>query len=51
MKQTMKRNRASRRYRLLRDLKWIAILWCAGFGGAVLLTLPFHLLVMAMMRK
>ncbi|HVE10941.1 MAG TPA: hypothetical protein VNE00_27055 [Paraburkholderia sp.] len=26
-------------------LKWLAILWCAGFGATFLLVLPFHLLV------
>jgi len=26
-------------------MKWLAILWCAGFGATFLLVLPFHLLV------
>ncbi|MFT4064492.1 hypothetical protein [Paraburkholderia sp.] len=51
MKPATQRNPANRRHRLLHDLKWVAILWCVGFGGAVLLVLPFHFLVMAMMRK
>jgi hypothetical protein len=51
MKSTIERESASRRRRFLHDLKWTAILWCVGFGGAVLLTLPFHFLVKAMMRN
>jgi hypothetical protein len=51
MKPTIKREPASRRHRFLHDLKWIAILWCVGFGATVLLTLPIHYLVMAMIRK
>jgi hypothetical protein len=26
-------------------VKWLVILWCAGFGATFLLVLPFHLLV------
>jgi hypothetical protein len=51
MKSTIKREPASRHHRFLHDLKWIAILWCVGFGATMLLTLPIHFLVMAMMRK
>jgi hypothetical protein len=35
----------------LHNLKWMFILWCVGFGATVLLTLPFHFLVEAMMKK
>ncbi|POR46716.1 hypothetical protein B0G62_12232 [Paraburkholderia eburnea] len=35
----------------LHNLKWMFILWCVGFGATVLLTLPFHFLVEAMMHK
>lgn len=41
----------NRPHPFLHDLKWTAILWCAGFGATALLALPFHFLVMAMMRK
>ena len=51
MKPIIERPPANRRHRFLHDLKWIAILWCVGFGGAVLLTLPLHFLVMSMMHK
>jgi hypothetical protein len=47
----MKRDSRDRRQRFMHDLKWIAILWCVGFGATVLLTLPFHFLVMAMINK
>jgi hypothetical protein len=47
----MKRESRNRRQRFLHDLKWIAILWGIGFGATVLLTLPFHFLVMAMIHK
>ncbi|MBB2931570.1 hypothetical protein [Paraburkholderia silvatlantica] len=47
----MTREPRNRRHRFLNDLKWIAVLWCVGFGATVLLTLPFHFLVMAMMKK
>lgn len=47
----MKRKPSDRRHGFLHDLKWMAILWCVGFGATVLLTLPFHFLVTAMMRK
>jgi hypothetical protein len=47
----MEREPTVRRRGLLHDLKWIAILWCVGVGAAVLLTLPFHILVTAMMHK
>jgi hypothetical protein len=26
-------------------IKWLVILWCAGFGATFLVVLPFHLLV------
>ncbi|SMG58868.1 hypothetical protein [Paraburkholderia susongensis] len=51
MKPTIKREPANRQHRFLHDLKWIAILWCVGFGGTALLALPIHFLVMEMMRK
>ncbi|MFP6561673.1 hypothetical protein WJ542_25695 [Paraburkholderia sp. B3] len=47
----MKREPTERGRGFLHDLKWIAILWCVGVGGALLLTLPFHLLVTAMIHK
>lgn len=47
----MKGASGDRRHRFLNDLKWTAILWCVGFGATVLLALPFHFLVTAMMRK
>jgi hypothetical protein len=48
---TMKREPRNRRHGFWHDLKWIALLWCVGFGATVLLALPFHFLVMAMMHK
>lgn len=47
----MKREPSDRRHNFLHDLKWMLILWCLGFGATALLVLPFHFLVMAMMRK
>ncbi|MFX1766974.1 hypothetical protein PWP93_31205 [Paraburkholderia sp. A1RI-2L] len=47
----MTREHKDRRHPLLRDLKWTVILWCVGFGATALLTLPFHFLVVAMMKK
>jgi hypothetical protein len=47
----MKRQPSDRRHGFLNDLKWMVVLWCAGVGAAALLTLPFHLLISAMMRK
>jgi hypothetical protein len=47
----MKRPSSDRRHGFLHDLKWIVILWCVGVGATALLTLPFHFLVAAMMRK
>ncbi|HKT96280.1 MAG TPA: hypothetical protein VJS30_07065 [Paraburkholderia sp.] len=49
--QMMKRERTDRRRGFLHDLKWMVILWCVGFGATVLLTLPFHYIVQAMMHK
>lgn len=47
----MKRERTNRGRGFLNDVKWIIILWCVGFGATVLLTLPFHFIVHAMMHK
>ncbi|MDR3099637.1 MAG: hypothetical protein LBV73_21540 [Paraburkholderia sp.] len=47
----MKRDRTNRRRGFLHDVKWTIILWCVGVGAAVLLVLPFHFIVMAMMHK
>ncbi len=47
----MKRERTGQHRGFLHDLKWIIILWCVGFGATVLLTLPFHFIVHAMMHK
>lgn len=47
----MKSERTGQHRGFLHDLKWIIILWCVGFGATVLLTLPFHFIVHAMMHK
>lgn len=47
----MKREPSNRRPGFLHDLKWMLILWCCGVGAAVLLVLPFHVLIKAMMRQ
>lgn len=44
-------HRNPQRRGFLHNLKWMFILWCVGFGATVLLTLPFHFLVEAMMGK
>ncbi|WP_186308043.1 hypothetical protein [Paraburkholderia sp. BCC1884] len=31
-------------------MMWFVLLWLVGFGGTVLLALPFHLMVAAAMR-
>lgn len=31
-------------------MMWFVLLWLVGFGGTLLLALPFHLLVAASMR-
>jgi hypothetical protein len=46
----MKREPSDRRPGFLRNLKWMVILWCVGVGATLLLALPFHLMVKAMMR-
>jgi hypothetical protein len=46
----MRRRRLSQKHSLLQDLKWMAILWCVGVGAAMLLALPFHLMVAALTR-
>lgn len=42
---------ATRRRGWMRNLKWVFMLWCVGVGAAVLLALPFHLLVALAMRR
>lgn len=47
----MKPERTNPRRGFLHNLKWMIILWCVGVGATVLLVLPFHLIVTAMMHK
>jgi hypothetical protein len=47
---TTKNDGNRRKGRRFRSMLWFVALWCVGVGGAMLLALPFKLLIQAAAR-